>query len=311
MRPGARHLWGHLAGAGLTAASAATAAWLVPLSGGLAAALGATLAGRAAAREAFRLDRIGWSGAGRFESSVRFMSVAAGSLIAWLLLWSSQRGGGTLFWIVESALHLLLVELISSAIAWREWRRNEPKQPGRRTLIYGAGRSGRLLLAELRENHRLSLDAFGFLDDDPTLEQAVVDGVPVLGSIDALPRLAELHEVKDLLAAIPVLSPQRREHVTELTEQAGVHCRFVPTLSEALEPRLERKEASRGVSDLLALGLFLNSPANAPSDVAERNDSHQSGKEDEEQAVERVDNLAGHDEIDGKAQASKPEHETE
>ena len=56
---------------------------------------------------------------------------------------------------------------------------------GQRTLIVGAGRTGRSLMRELRETPGERV--VGFLDDDPRLWRRRLQGVPVLGTADESP----------------------------------------------------------------------------------------------------------------------------
>lgn len=57
---------------------------------------------------------------------------------------------------------------------------------GTPVVIYGAGRGGAVTLRELFGNERLGLKPVGFLDDDPEKAGQVVNGIPVLGSLEAL-----------------------------------------------------------------------------------------------------------------------------
>jgi FlaA1/EpsC-like NDP-sugar epimerase len=54
----------------------------------------------------------------------------------------------------------------------------------RRTLIVGAGGSGRSLLRELRESRDVRV--IGFVDDDQALRHRRIQGVPVVGSLSEI-----------------------------------------------------------------------------------------------------------------------------
>jgi len=100
----------------------------------------------------------------------------------------------------------------------------------RRTVILGAGRSGRLLLPELRR--RGSFDVVGFLDDDRRLRNTEIDDVPVLGDIASLPRIAREADLDMAAIAIPSATNAQMQRVVEICEHAGVEFRTVPTLKE-------------------------------------------------------------------------------
>jgi len=99
-----------------------------------------------------------------------------------------------------------------------------------RTLILGAGRSGRLLLPELKR--RGGFDVVGFLDDSRRLRNTEIQGVPVLGVIDRLPRVAREAAIDLVVIAIPSASNQQMQRVVEICERAEVDFKTLPTLKE-------------------------------------------------------------------------------
>lgn len=105
------------------------------------------------------------------------------------------------------------------------WRRTS-----QRTLIIGAGRSGRLLLPELRR--RGGFELVGFLDDSKRLTGTEIDGVPVLGSIQRLPRIAREAAIDLAVIAIPSATNNQMQRVVALCEASGVEFKTLPTLKE-------------------------------------------------------------------------------
>lgn len=99
-----------------------------------------------------------------------------------------------------------------------------------RTLILGAGRSGRLLLPELKR--RGGFDVVGFLDDSRRLRNTEIEGVPVLGSIDRLPRVVREAAIDLVVIAIPSATNQQMQRVVEICERAEVEFKTLPTLKE-------------------------------------------------------------------------------
>src|SRR5262249_24934936 len=70
-----------------------------------------------------------------------------------------------------------------------------------RTLVVGAGRSGRSLLRELRETP--GQQVVGFVDDDPALRRRRLQGVPVLGGSRDLARILQAARPDTVLVTIP------------------------------------------------------------------------------------------------------------
>ena len=99
-----------------------------------------------------------------------------------------------------------------------------------RALVLGAGRSGAMLERELR--HRGAFDVVGFLDDDDRLRGAQVHGVPVLGTIDELPRICLEIGADIAIIAMPSASNQQMRRVVEICEKSEVEFRTLPTLND-------------------------------------------------------------------------------
>jgi FlaA1/EpsC-like NDP-sugar epimerase len=105
------------------------------------------------------------------------------------------------------------------------WRRTS-----QRTLVVGAGRSGRLLLPELRR--RGGFELVGLLDDNRRLKGAEIDGVPVLGNTRRLPRIAREAAIDLVVIAIPSATNRQMQRLVALCEQSGVDFKTLPTLKE-------------------------------------------------------------------------------
>lgn len=99
-----------------------------------------------------------------------------------------------------------------------------------RTVILGAGRSGRRLLPELQR--RGVYEIVGFLDDNRRLRHTQINGVPVLGNIASLPRITREAVVDLAVIAIPSASNQQMQRMVEICERAQVEIKTLPTLKE-------------------------------------------------------------------------------
>src|SRR4029079_11690780 len=76
----------------------------------------------------------------------------------------------------------------------------------RRTLIVGAGQSGRSLLRELREAHDDRV--IGFVDDDPELRHRRIQGVPVVGALPEIGWILGRYAPDAVLVKIPAAPPE-------------------------------------------------------------------------------------------------------
>jgi UDP-GlcNAc:undecaprenyl-phosphate/decaprenyl-phosphate GlcNAc-1-phosphate transferase len=94
-----------------------------------------------------------------------------------------------------------------------------------RTLIVGAGRSGRSLLRELRETPGVRV--VGFVDDEPAFRRRRIQGVPVVSSLDEIGWTLGRFAPDTVLVTIPAAERARLEAVIEACRRADVACRFV------------------------------------------------------------------------------------
>jgi UDP-GlcNAc:undecaprenyl-phosphate GlcNAc-1-phosphate transferase len=95
----------------------------------------------------------------------------------------------------------------------------------RRTLIVGAGRSGRSLHRELRETPGERV--VGFVDDNPRLRRRRLQGLPVRGTLDEMPRILETSRPDVVFVTIPDASRERLDALVDACAGAGIACRFV------------------------------------------------------------------------------------
>ncbi len=104
------------------------------------------------------------------------------------------------------------------------------RRASQRTIILGAGATGRMLLPELRRKgvH----DVIGFLDDASRLRNVEIEGTPVLGPISRLPQVVREAMIDLVVIAIPSASNQQMQRIVEICEAADVQFRTLPTLKD-------------------------------------------------------------------------------
>jgi FlaA1/EpsC-like NDP-sugar epimerase len=105
----------------------------------------------------------------------------------------------------------------------------------RRTLIYGAGSAGIVLVREIRNNPRLPYRPCGFLDDSPDKKGLRLAGVPVLGGGDEIEALVKEHNIETILIAIPSATGAEMTRIIKQCRAAKTECKTVPGLGEVIE----------------------------------------------------------------------------
>ena len=105
---------------------------------------------------------------------------------------------------------------------------------GKRALVVGAGDTGALVLRELQKSVQLNLRPVGFLDDDPAKQKQNIYGVTVLGRVDELSSVIDLHKIDTVIIAIPSAPGQLVRRVNDVCRIKGIPSRTVPGVYELI-----------------------------------------------------------------------------
>lgn len=134
---------------------------------------------------------------------------------------------------------LLVVFLGGPRLLYRYWKDHRldlySGSQRKRVLVLGAGRAGELLVRDMRTTGQYL--AVGFLDDDRNLYGARLHGLPVLGRLDELERIAPEVAAEMLLIAMPSISREQMQRVVESCEASGLPFRMVPRLQDVVSGR--------------------------------------------------------------------------
>ena len=101
-------------------------------------------------------------------------------------------------------------------------------------LVVGAGEAGRMIVRELQHNRMVGMEVIGFLDDDVRKQGMHVHGVPVLGTLQALPVIAQQHAVAQVIVAMPTAPGKVIRNLKQMCEQAHVKIKTIPGIYELL-----------------------------------------------------------------------------
>jgi FlaA1/EpsC-like NDP-sugar epimerase len=120
------------------------------------------------------------------------------------------------------------------------------------TLIVGAGSAGSVIARELLRNPRLDYKPVGFLDDNLSKKGIKIHGIKVLGTIDSLSSMIELHSVSCVVIAIPSATGEQIQRIVGKCRECRVDFKILPALSDRLDrPSLASQLRSVRVEDLL------------------------------------------------------------
>jgi len=105
----------------------------------------------------------------------------------------------------------------------------------KRTLIYGAGAAGTLLLRELRQSALLAYHPVGFVDDAPEKCGRLIHCARVLGRGTDLRRIVRDEQIEMILIAAPCATGREMAAILRHCHDAGVPYKTVPGLGEIIE----------------------------------------------------------------------------
>ncbi|NUO62050.1 MAG: polysaccharide biosynthesis protein [Gemmatimonadaceae bacterium] len=108
---------------------------------------------------------------------------------------------------------------------------------GRRTLVIGAGQAAERFLRQGLHDRRTGMTFIGLLDDDEKTHGLSLHGVPVLGGVDALQRVATRRNAELLVIAIPSATGEQIRRIVGICTSTGLDFKILPPLDELLDGR--------------------------------------------------------------------------
>lgn len=135
----------------------------------------------------------------------------------------------------------------------RSWVRSRiPHHDATPTLVVGAGSAGDLIVRTMQSDPDSPLRPIGLLDDDRAKRRLRLHGVPVLGRIDDLPRLAKETGAEVVALAITSADAALVRRITDLGFEAQLRVMVTPTVQQLVMGNLSAADLrSVAIEDLL------------------------------------------------------------
>ncbi len=199
-----------------------------------------------------------YKGLWRFASLPDLWNIAKVALVGTIGIYPALFAYNRLEGVPRSVLvlyPLVLVVLLSAPrLLYRYWKDSRSgtsrKARQRRVIVIGAGPAGEGLIRDLHRagKHRV----VGFVDDDQALRGTHIRGIPVLGSLDQLPRLVKRVAADMLLIALPAATAADMRRVVSLCERTELPFRTMPRLEDVIAGRAQRNEIKAvAIEDIL------------------------------------------------------------
>lgn len=153
-------------------------------------------------------------------------------------------------------LGCLLYTLLAGATRFQSrlfaLQRRQDDQAGLRVVILGAGQSGASLVREMLRTPREGLIPIAMLDDDPRTHGRHCMGVPVLGPISDLPRVAADVPVHQAVLAVADPPADLVRRAADLAEAAEIPLRVLRGVSELMRGHVTLRDVrDLKIEDLL------------------------------------------------------------
>ncbi len=108
----------------------------------------------------------------------------------------------------------------------------------KRFLIVGAGNAGEALLRETLRMPIAQYNVIGFIDDDRLKQGIQIRGIPVLGTVEQLPKICEARHIEEIAIAMPSATRPQLRRVIQVCEGAKVRFRTVPSITDIASGKL-------------------------------------------------------------------------
>ncbi len=139
-----------------------------------------------------------------------------------------------------------------------ERSQNQTHQPQKqignleRTLVIGTGSGCKMILESIRLHPELGIEVVGFISDELTADGERVFGIPVLGKIGDLGRVAQQHEVTQAIISQSDADSENLNRILESLSEVSIKTRIVPLMNDILSGAVDiGKMREISVEDLL------------------------------------------------------------
>ncbi len=153
------------------------------------------------------------------------------------------------FWPVGNAIHIELVPPFVVVVGCMfaasgmgvirfhsrlfAWQRGS-KRLGLRVAVIGSRDAGAAAIREMLRSPGAGLVPVAVFDDDERAHGLSLLGVPVVGSINEIPKATSRFTIQQVLLAIPSPSPELVERALRASEEAGVSMKMLPGVKDML-----------------------------------------------------------------------------
>lgn len=127
------------------------------------------------------------------------------------------------------------------------------KNSGKRTIIVGAGESGRMLLSEITRNReKFDNNVIYFIDDNESKINSFINGIKVIGNKESIPEIVERELIDEIIIAIPSLTREGMNNILEYCQETKANIKVLPGINELIGKPSMKKLRNLSYEDFLS-----------------------------------------------------------
>ncbi len=119
--------------------------------------------------------------------------------------------------------------------------RNRDKREIKNIMVIGGGVCGKEVIHEYVLSHHLDAKVCCVVDDNPIKKGRMLDGIPIEGNRNDIPKLVSLYDIDEIIYAIPDAKGADKKDILEICSATGCKVRVVPGLYQMLDGNVSVK----------------------------------------------------------------------
>lgn len=182
-----------------------------------------------------RLYRYMWSVAGLWEMFSIFFGVTFVTIFQvcgfHILGWPMPRSFYLLTYLI------LMISVILNRFSYRivrsweaNWNNFKNRNKFQKIMIVGAGMAGSTIVNEIKGSEKLYGDVLCFVDDNKQKQGRIINGIPIEGGREDIPKLVEKYGIDEIYVALPSAKTKDRRDIINICQETGAKVKTLPAI---------------------------------------------------------------------------------
>ena len=182
-----------------------------------------------------RLYKYMWSVAGLWEMFSIFFGVTFVTIF-------QVCGFHILGWPMPRSFYLLtflimMISVILNRFSYRivrsweaNWNNYKNRNKFQKIMIVGAGMAGSTIVNEIKASDRLYGDVLCFVDDNKQKQGRIINGIPIEGGREDIPKLVDQYGIDEIYIALPSAKTKDRRDIINICQETGAKVKTLPAI---------------------------------------------------------------------------------